>query len=427
MNKLTTNETTRNNYGNDFYGNVNGSFEDSLTNLNQSSGASASRCVYNQLDKEVDYFCFGVNGLSYSSAEYGAQTPSDKYVEAKQKDIHYVVLNNTNAHEFYVGGATTDNLRLTINSTAVMTPYLLIDNGTGNNTLTMRASTGDAPTPPTGYATMSVKSQAGRNMFRAIGPSGVDYNFQPSMYQQQIYMILPGTTSSVTQFGEGTAVVTAGTISHPTVDATFGKRFQITTAKANWSNASTSSGNTAWLRGSNSTNTAGASGWYSYHRIILENITSTYTGPIGNSSIIFVGLTSGTLISMLVNSTNLPAGSYAGFYYSNNTALTASNNWTFITGNGTVPSGIKVYNTTLPFSGKTVLDMYQYCRAGCTSIGFRIGDQISGAYYDSTTAVSALELPTNATLLRTGFGVADNSRFQVPSISAQKVYVETDR
>ncbi len=117
LTKITTN-ISNNNYGNDFYGNINGSFESSSLNLNTGIDASSSFCTYVRFDKELDFFCIGTNGINYNNTNYNAQTGNDKFIEAKQGDIHYDVLNISQAHEFYIGGGNITNRKLLINNTA---------------------------------------------------------------------------------------------------------------------------------------------------------------------------------------------------------------------------------------------------------------------------------------------------------------------
>jgi len=341
-----------------------------------------------------------------------------------------VVNNGTMSNLFLTAGGGIFGAGGIVNGTPINITSLIIDNDGKNNTLTMRAQLSDAPIPNAGYATLSVKTQGGRNMFRAIGPSGMDYNLQPSIYQQRIVQVMPGATTAITQFGTSVATTNMGTLSTPTFNSRYGQRTLVTNSTTT-SNVSIFMTN-MWVRGENSTSLAGAGGWYSFDRLTFENKSAIYTGVFRNSSIIFVGFTSGTATSMLNNNTEtLPPGSYSGFYYSNNTLLTANNNWTFITSNGTATVGFNVYNTSVPFNPGSVVDFYQYCPPGCQQVSFRVADQMTGQFYEGVTT-SPTQLPVNNTLLYHGFAGAQVRPGLMPgsftfSIGMIRMYVETDR
>ena len=79
-----------------------------------------------------------------------------------------------------------------------------------NNGVIFTPTTITLPTPTAGGSHLFVKNNAGRLMYGQMGPSGVDYTFQPSMYANKIgYWNPPGNVTTVPGlFGMGTLTAT---------------------------------------------------------------------------------------------------------------------------------------------------------------------------------------------------------------------------
>jgi hypothetical protein len=116
---ITTNSVNQS-YSNRYYGNTNGSYENSIYNTNTGSIASANYCFYNDLTtNDVNYNCIGTNGINYNDVAYPSQTNGDFFIESSYRDIHFDVKNTSRNIEMYVGGVSSSNLKIEINTNNV--------------------------------------------------------------------------------------------------------------------------------------------------------------------------------------------------------------------------------------------------------------------------------------------------------------------
>jgi len=277
------------------------------------------------------------------------------------------------------------------------------------------------PTTPTnGNLKIYSTSIAGRSMLAGIGSSGVEYAYQPSLFQQNVVLITPGSGTSTSTFSStGGALATSGTLSTTTaITEAQGAMATITSASTASSGAGVSTANSQYYRGSGGSN---ADGFFFFARIslpdALTNYTSSTTGArvfVGLSSLNIVG-TSGTMAS-----SDNPSGDYAGFQYSP-VRDAGLNNFSFITKNNTTQ------HTTfsgVPVAVNKTFDFYIYCKPGDSTIHWRV-DNLT----DGTTPVEGSEtnnLPTATTAMKAGIAVGPMNAGG-HNLRMQRVYVESDR
>ncbi len=247
------------------------------------------------------------------------------------------------------------------------------------------------------------KKISGRSMLKGMGPSGVDYAYQPSFFQNAIFIISTGGTTAYNTIGN--TVTNVGTISHVASETLGYMANQVTGATAG--NTAGSGSNTApYYRGSQ----VGSNGFFFQARMAFPDATSTGIRA-------FVGFTSGTM-ALSVSSDN-PAGSGMGWQYSTSGAYTG---WKFMTDNGTT---ISTTSTMLPFQQNAVFDFFIYCPPypNNGTVYYRIDNLTASTTAEGSTSTT---LPAGTTALRAGFQIS-NVTASARNVRMSRLYVETDR
>jgi len=300
---------------------------------------------------------------------------------------------------------------ITANTTTFDSRYILLNNIPNNftnitvNDKILLIDTTDSTTPPeAGRMNLYTKNISGRMMLKGVGPSGLDYPYQPSFFQNNIVMFGAGGSTVVGILG--TTVTSVGTVSHPTNNITTPYAANFRSATTGSLTSGTGTVNAQFYRGNGGAGQA--SGWFMNARVVLPD--TDY-----RNSTVFVGLTSGTMAASVSNAN--PAGTGAGFQYQFN----VSSNWTFMTDDGTT---LTRQDTNIPFTpnGKTT-DFYMFCSPGCNSISWRIDDVLAGL---TSSGSKNTNLPTATTALRAGVQQL-NSETIARNIRLARMYMETDR
>lgn len=254
--------------------------------------------------------------------------------------------------------------------------------------------------------TLSVYSKniSGRTMLKAKAPSGVDYAYQPSFFQNQIFMLSTGAGTAYTVTGN--IASSTGTVSH-VVSQPLGYMTNQVTAASATGVAGTFASTSQFYRGTQ----AGSNGFFFQSRMAFPTATST-------TYRVFVGLTSGGG-SMSVSSDN-PSGDHVAFQYSTGRADTG---WKFMTKDGTTQN---VSSVLLPFIINNVFDFFIYCPPypNNGTIYYRIDNLTAGTSVEGSTSTN---LPTGSVLLRPGFFIGNISGTSVRNIRSSRLYVETDK
>lgn len=279
----------------------------------------------------------------------------------------------------------------------------------------------DPSTPAAGELRVYAKVIAGRTMLKALGPSGVDYNYQPSLFQQSVVMVTPGAgTSATTYTALGGSLTVSGTLaSASSITDAMGSMSNIATGTTANTGAGFQTVNLQYFRGTGGNN---ADGFFYAARVnfsgntamALANYTNTTTGArfyAGVASINIQGTSSMT-------ASDNPSGSYAGFQFS--AVRDTNGNFRYITKDGTNQN---VVDTGVALAVSKTFDFYSYCAPGGTTAYWRIDNLTDGTSTEGNTASS---LPAAATGMRAGVALAPLSTTAI-HYRFQRMYVETDR
>lgn len=193
----------------------------------------------------------------------------------------------------------------------------------------------DPSAPATDTLRLYAKKISGRSMLKAKSPYGVDYAYQPSFFQNAIFILMTGSGTSYTTIGNTAS--STGTISHVVSQPLGYMANQVTAASAS-STAGTFATTSQFYRGTQT----GSNGFFFQARLAYVTATTTpyYT---------FVGFTDGAGMNT-VNGDN-PSGNHIGFQYSVSRGDTG---WKFMTKDGTTQN---VSATILPFGVNTVMEI----------------------------------------------------------------------
>jgi hypothetical protein len=274
----------------------------------------------------------------------------------------------------------------------------------------------DPTTPAAGNLRVYTKLIAGRAMLKAKAPSGVEYAYQPALFQQQVTMATPGiTATTITGIGNGIPVLSGKGAAAVTTQAQ-GAMNRITSSTTAGTGAGVQTTTVGYYRGTGGTN---ADGFFYYARLnfaetALANYTSATTGMRFFAGLSSLGITGAGGMS----SSNSPAGHYAGFSYS--AVRDTSGEIQFMTNNNATPS---IISTGVVLAIAKTYDFTVYSAPGAATLYWRIANLTDGTTTEGSTAAA---LPSATTPLRTGFSFAPLSttaRF----IHWQRLYTESDR
>jgi hypothetical protein len=241
-------------------------------------------------------------------------------------------------------------------------------------------------------------------MLKGKSPQGVDYAYQPSFFQNSIFILSTGGASAYNVLGN--TLTSVGTISHVVSEVLGYMGNQVTAAVAS-STAGTGTATTPYFVGSQ----VGSNGFFYQARMAFPDATST-------GIIAFVGFTSGTMAASV--SSNIPAGSNVGFQYS---TLRGDTGWKFMTNVGASQT---VSATLLPFGVTKIMDFFIYCPPypNNGTIYYRVDNVTDGTTVEGNTSST---LPAGTTQLRAGFQINNTVNATARNVRVGRVYVETDK
>jgi hypothetical protein len=264
----------------------------------------------------------------------------------------------------------------------------------------------DPPASPSGTLNIYVKKVSGRTLLKAIGPYGIDYSYQPSFFQNSIFIINTGGTNAYNSIGN--TLTSIGTISHVVSEPLGYMANQVTGTTAG--NTAGTGGNTApYFAGSQ----VGSNGFFFQARMAFPDATSTGIRA-------FVGFTSGTMAASV--SADNPAGSNIGWQYS---TVRGDTGWKFMTRDGTTQI---VSSTILPFQQNAIFDFWIYCPPypNNGTIYYRIDNLTASTTAEGSLVSTVYVSLAGATALRAGFQI-NNIAASARNVRLSRLYVETDK
>lgn len=275
-------------------------------------------------------------------------------------------------------------------------------------------------TPSAGTGRFWARSVAGRVVPKWMGPSGVDYPLQSSLWGNQVQQITPasGTTlaSCMTAIGGALTISGGGTVLQVTPTSTSRvtqmRRTRLTNVVTTTNQVLGLHGGSADMASYWRGNASGLGGFFFFARFC------TALWP-ANTCRLFAGFRSGT--TAVVASDTL-AGSLCGFWHATTDGGTTIN---FVTRDGTTSNSTAI---TVPTLGNDVgFDAYIYCAPNGGTIFYRLDRLDTGAtLVDSSTSTN---LPAATTFMAPELAMSNgtaNITATTVAIAINKLYTESD-
>jgi hypothetical protein len=280
----------------------------------------------------------------------------------------------------------------------------------------------DPAAPTSGNLRVYVHTVSGRTMLKALSSTGIDYTYQPSLFQQNVFLVSPGSTSTTLGLNAMGAPITmgAGTYTNTLAGS------ESAGYMANW--ATTTITGTAvgfmqstsqYYRGSVAN---GDNGFFVFTRMEFPDTITGYQGVTGTR--FWSGLTSAAAVGTMTAS-DAPTGDFAGFRISGNAGETT---FRFLTRNNATTTNT---NTLVTMAQNKEYDLYFYVKPFSATdatqnqtIYWRIDNLTDGvAPVEGSVAAT---LPTAGTAMRYIFAM-QNLNATSRNLKFQRAYVETDR
>lgn len=264
------------------------------------------------------------------------------------------------------------------------------------------------PAVPAAGATVFAKLRAGRRMAAQIGPSGVSYTMQPSLWGNKIgWWSAIGNSTTVSSIGINN--VTTGTATTRSVAittfATSLRQVAFVSASSAGSSAGTRHGAAQFYSG----DAAGRGGYFYVARFVIDTIAAGMRW--------FVGLLNGTLVIGNVNPSTLlnmvgfgiDAGQTTVRFFNNDAAGTAT----------AADMGASFPATT----AGVVYEVRIFCPPNGGTISYSIERLDSAALAEGSVAA---DIPASTTLLSPQMWVNNGATVAAVALSVVTQYIETD-
>jgi hypothetical protein len=286
-----------------------------------------------------------------------------------------------------------------------------------NNGTVFVPTTTTTPTPTAGGSYLFVKNNGGRLMYGQMGPSGVDYTFQPSMYANKIgYWNPPGNATTVPGVFGMAALTATGTATTRTVATT---NLFTRTRRVGTVSAATAAALTGYRGTAAQFSIGNGSGLGGFYYVIRFGISDAATVA---GARMFVGLRNITTAPANVEPSTLTncigighgaANSNLFIYYGGSAAQTP------------IDLGINFPANTLS------VDMYELALfaspSSNNSVGYRVERLNTGTVASGTlTGVAGTALPLSTALLVNNDFRTNNATALAVGIDYVSIYFETD-
>lgn len=281
----------------------------------------------------------------------------------------------------------------------------------GSNIITLPAQSSTPPAPGAGTLNIYNQPSAGRQMLRAIGPSGLDTIVQPALFGNGVLMLSPNTTSNMDTIGT-VAPTTVGTMSTPVLTSTSlrtsSRRSQVLSAATANSVAAIRIAYASVWRGSS----AGLGGFFFRTRFATGSSVATQR--------LIVGLTSATTA---IATTQDPQALTNCVFLGNGTGDT---NLQIMANDGSGTCQKVDLGANFPsFTAEQVIDVTFFCAANSSTIGYSVTLLNDGS--TATGTLSGSELPVNSTFLAPHVYMNNGGTAAAVTLDIMKLYIETDQ
>lgn len=276
-----------------------------------------------------------------------------------------------------------------------------------DNSLLLPGIVTEPAAPAAGNLKLYSKNIAGHLTLKVVGPSGLDTPIQNALWQNNMTMWTPTTTT--TGLWVGTVGAGAGTY---TTQLPTNTSLYTAMKRGRWANIATTTSQVLGQRNTEAMyflgNAAGQGGFLFYSRLGFDVWT--------NGGRFFAGMHTGTTVisadpSALNNTVGFAVdaadnGSISFLTRASSTGTKASTGFTIVTGKG--------------------YDVYMFASTNSASIGWRIDDTNAGT---TASGLATLTVPAVNTMLTAGVLASNAALTTVTSIQLgiNRIYVEADR
>lgn len=277
-----------------------------------------------------------------------------------------------------------------------------------SGSLQMAAVSTEPAAPATGSMKIYAKDIAGRMVLKTVGPSGLDTPYQPALFANNIAMLLPNTTTTVTAWGMPNTAV--GTISTPAITSTnlLTSMRRITVTSASTANSASELRAAAPLiwRG----NAAGLGGFFYAARFSVGSTTTNQRLFSGLTAT--TGATATTIApSAIVNMVGIGWDS-------------ADANLQIMSNDGTGTATKVDLGANYPTNSTTaVYELVLFAAANGSTIGYRVQRLDTNQV---TSGIISTDLPTNTSLLTHHQYMNNGGTAAAVILNVNRVYIESD-
>jgi len=286
--------------------------------------------------------------------------------------------------------------------------------GTGNEPLQwvdFNDQVSDPSAPADGVLRAYSAKLAGRMLLNQRGPSGLRTVLQPALFENNLWLVSPNQTSSLSAVGG--ALTSVGSISHPTPSPAYGRMANFNTNALAGITAGTGNRDVIWTRG----NGSGAAGFFYAARLGFPADSYDSDGP-DTGTRLFCGLTSQTMSSSVASDN--PAGHYCGFFRCHSDDGAQDANWQFATKNNVT---LQLQDTGLPFLPERAFDFRVFAPPHASEVFWSITDLTTEQMAEGSQTLS---LPAGTIYMRAGFQMQTINPAS-RHIRVQRLYCESDR
>ena len=307
-------------------------------------------------------------------------------------------------------GATGSNQLLFTNNGAITgTSQITFDQNDSLPILTNQNQNPSAPSANTGVKLYS-EFKGGRCMPAAIGPYGMQYTFQPGLFNKSVgwYIAGVGTTVTLVNFGNSsTGTATARTVATSSFARSVKRIGYVSSATAGSSTGTRYGTLQFWLG-----NASGLGGFFYVVRFAMSSASNVVTQRS------FVGLAG--ITTVLTNQDPSLNTNILGFGVDS-----GDSTWYFMHNDGTGTATKDVLTGTFPPRDLTVsyFEARLYCPSNTTTIFYSLEVLNGGSYYSGSTNS---DIPANTQLLAPQIWTNNGTTATAVGIDVSFQYIETD-
>lgn len=277
-----------------------------------------------------------------------------------------------------------------------------------SGSLQLAAVSNEPASPAAGNMKVYAKEIAGRMILKSVGPTGLDTPYQPALFANNVAMILPSTSTTITVWGMPNTTV--GTASTPTIANTNFKtamrRVLVTSATTANSASELRSAQMLVWRG----NAAGLGGFFYAARFSVNSTTANqrlFSGLISSTAATSTSVAPSAIVNMIG----------VGWDSADANLQIMSNNSSGTATKVDLGSGYPANTTT------AVYELILYAPPNASTVGYRVQRLDNGT---STSGTISTDLPANNLMLSHHQYMNNGGTAAAVALEVNRVYVESD-